>query len=116
MYSPAAISAMPPMTSNVFEYLENGFKFSSQPIAHAPKPTGIERPIANANSNAAPSSGEPAEAAPPNRTSKAGVQNGQTATEKTMPNVKAPQTPVTRRARTDTVGSGNRVSVNSAPS
>src|SRR6516225_10954674 len=109
MYNPDAISITAPAISNPLWYLVSTLRFSNHPAAQAPSAIGIARPTENASNNTAPNSGDAMAAAAPSKTTSAGVQTGQTATEKTNPSANAPHIVVGRFARGASIaGNGTR--------
>src|SRR6516225_2323045 len=104
MYSPDAISVTAPAISKPFWYLLRKFRFFSHPTAQAPRASEIARPNEKPSSSTAPKRGDSNPAAAPSKITSAGVQTGQTATEKTIPSANAPHTVVggvTRIAKSD---------------
>src|SRR5205807_7214089 len=89
-------------------YLPMAGKRSAQPITDVPNAIGMARPSAKASSSNAPVKAEALLAATPNNTARAGVQMGQTATEKGAPSANAPQRVLARRARNGNAGSRRR--------
>src|SRR6516162_1562722 len=109
MYSPDAIIVTAPAISNPFWYLVKTLRFSNHPTAQAPSAIGIARPSENASNSTAPNSGDAIAAAAPSKTTNAGVQTGQTATEKTNPRANAPHIVVGRFMRgANIAGKGTR--------
>src|SRR6266516_7205990 len=102
------MSVTPPSTSTCLWYLENVFRFSSQPIAEAPSTIGMARPIENASNRTAPNSGDAEAAAAPISTTSSGLHTGHTETEHTAPSATAPTKEFGRLALNDDEGKGTR--------